>query len=240
MNTKLCETCQGVIVKAKWEGKTRWSNHKYCSNKCRPAWNKGLDKSDERVAKYLKGSEATRFSTQRSSGENSPAWRGDEASYSAKHIWVRNHYGPASKCENTNCEHKSVTFQWANISGSYKRDRDDWQQLCVPCHKGNDIKALGGKIKAKPVFIQPTKVCVECRTEFSKNPKLSKAQWEKTVLCSKACSALSTARKNKGTRQSNETRALKSERLKERWATNEEWRIRMTEKMTGNQYAKKQ
>lgn len=172
-------------------------------------------------------------------GNENGMWKGDQASYHAKHMWIAYHYGKPKKCENCGTTEDRM-YHWANISREYRRERSDWLRLCVPCHKGNDIKALGGKIKAKPVFIQPTKVCVECRTEFSKNPKLSKAQWEKTVLCSKACSALSTARKNKGTRQSNETRALKSERLKERWATNEEWRIRMTEKMTGNQYAKKQ
>lgn len=33
-------------------------------------------------------------------GEDSRRWKGDGASYQAKHMWIRKHYGDARKCEN--------------------------------------------------------------------------------------------------------------------------------------------
>lgn len=45
----------------------------------------------------------------------------------------------------------------------------------------------------------PVKLCHLCGTEFSKNPKYSKTQWNKYLYCSKECRAkvLSTKRKGK-------------------------------------------
>lgn len=172
-------------------------------------------------------------------GQENGMWKGERASYAAVHIWVNNHFGRPQKCESCNTTENRM-YHWANLSGTYSRERSDWLRLCVPCHKGNDVKALGGKIKARAPKPQPSKVCTECSTEFYKNPKLSSKQWEATTLCSKACSALSTGRKIKGTKQSEATRALKTEKLKERWATNREWRERVTASMIGNQYARKQ
>lgn len=57
--------------------------------------------------------------------------------YIAVHMWVYRHYGKAIKCENCK-ENKGYRFEWANISGKYKRDIIDWQQLCQSCHKKHD------------------------------------------------------------------------------------------------------
>ena len=115
-------------------------------------------------------------------------------SYVAVHMWVAYHYGKPQKCENCFTTEKRM-YHWANISRTYKRERSDWLRLCVPCHKRNDVTALGGKIRARPRKVQPSKVCPECNVEFYKNPHLSTAQWNLTYLCSKPCSASSTARK---------------------------------------------
>lgn len=159
--------------------------------------------------------------------------------YAAIHMWIRRHHGTPQNCDN--CKTTEVRmYHWANISGTYKRERADWLRLCVPCHKNNDIQALGGKIKAKAKKLQPTKLCTRCRKEFSKNPRLSRKQWEATLLCSKKCAAKHTAKLIKGTKQTAETKALKSRLLKERWATNEQWREHVTNRMIGNQFARKQ
>lgn len=161
-----------------------------------------------------------------------------ESQYVAVHMWVRRHHGTEQKCDNCKTTENRM-YHWANISGTYKREREDWLRLCVPCHKNNDILALGGKIKARPTKEQPKKTCIECKKEFAKNPHLSKKQWESTELCSKKCSAKRTGRKLKGTEQTEQTKALKSELLKKRWATNQEWRDHVTGKMLGNQFARK-
>ena len=63
-------------------------------------------------------------------------WKGNNASYAAKHIWVKNNFGKAMKCENCGEEKKKIT--WANLSGKYLRDRNDWKQLCISCHRKFD------------------------------------------------------------------------------------------------------
>lgn len=78
------------------------------------------------------------------SGEKAYQWKGIKASYTAKHTWLKNNYGKAIKCENKDCKYprknrgrilfKPKLFQWANISGKYLRDRNDYMQLCASCH----------------------------------------------------------------------------------------------------------
>lgn len=67
-------------------------------------------------------------------GKHSRAWKGEDAGYSAKHSWIIKHYGKASHC----CKddgHIARRFEWHNISGEYKRDMEDWTQLCPSCHR---------------------------------------------------------------------------------------------------------
>ncbi len=63
----------------------------------------------------------------------------EECSYGAAHIWLRRHHVKTGNCEV--CSEKRHT-QWANISGNYKRNRDDYWELCVPCHKLFDYSRL--------------------------------------------------------------------------------------------------
>lgn len=59
------------------------------------------------------------------------AWKGDSVGYGGLHQWVYKNLGKAIKCEN-GCMAKR--YEWANISGEYKRDLDDFKQLCKSCH----------------------------------------------------------------------------------------------------------
>lgn len=156
--------------------------------------------------------------------------------YAATHMWMKYHYGKPQKCENCGTTEKRM-YHWSNISGTYQRERDDWLRLCVPCHKSNDIKALGGKIKARPRKVQPSKICAECGDEFYKHYQYSYKQWDEKTFCSRGCSAKATGRKRKGSKQTEATKALKSQRLRERWSTNQDWRKYMTTRMIGNKYA---
>ena len=71
---------------------------------------------------------------------NKRRWKGDEASYAAKHMWVRKQYGKANMCENKECTfHSPKRFEWANISGKQKRNRDDYLMLCCSCHRKWDM-----------------------------------------------------------------------------------------------------
>jgi hypothetical protein len=64
-----------------------------------------------------------------------PLWKGDNASYRAKHIWVETRLGKPRKCEECgSSDRKSRDYHWANISGNYQRLTADWRRLCAKCH----------------------------------------------------------------------------------------------------------
>ena len=52
--------------------------------------------------------------------------------YTTAHNRIKEHYGKANKCE-FNPKHKAK-YVWANIGHTYKRNCNDWIQLCPQCH----------------------------------------------------------------------------------------------------------
>jgi hypothetical protein len=55
--------------------------------------------------------------------------------YHSLHDWVARHKGKATKCEK--CKN-TINVQWANKSWEYKRELDDWLELCYRCHRKYD------------------------------------------------------------------------------------------------------
>lgn len=88
-------------------------------------------------------------------GEKARRWKGDKAGYQAKHMWVKKHYGKPSLCQQKGCIYPKIVdagrkvlekpsrYEWANVSGGYKREREDWVQLCPSCHRKIDSGRLG-------------------------------------------------------------------------------------------------
>lgn len=68
--------------------------------------------------------------------EKNTHWKGSNVGYTAIHKWIRENYGSASKCVNG---HIGKRYYWANISGEYKRDVDDYHQLCGRCNRLDGI-----------------------------------------------------------------------------------------------------
>ena len=90
-------------------------------------------------------------------GSESPFWKGDKASYKQKHHYINWHLGKANHCENPNCRKTSNFFEWANISGSYKRDRSDWMMACHSCNARMDyIRRNGNKCKRGHEYTEKT------------------------------------------------------------------------------------
>jgi len=104
-------------------------------------WNKGT----KGVMKKNSGS----FKKGKLIDEKHPLWKGKDAGYTAIHQWIRRKFGSPKKCEDCG----SVTakkFEWANISGLYKRLRSDWKRLCTKCHhKLDKIAERGWETKKK-------------------------------------------------------------------------------------------
>ncbi len=70
-------------------------------------------------------------------GKRNWQWKGDNATYVAKHRWIKKWFGSPNHCEECN-KYNEKKYNWANISGKYKRIREDWKQLCIPCHRKYD------------------------------------------------------------------------------------------------------
>ena len=65
---------------------------------------------------------------------NNPMWKGDAVGYNALHTWVKLRLGSPEECENCG-DQEAPMYDWANISGGYKRDLSDWARLCRRCHQ---------------------------------------------------------------------------------------------------------
>lgn len=68
-------------------------------------------------------------------GEKNGEWKGDDVSYKALHQWVCRHKQKNGVCGS--CGKKSRT-DFHNISGEYKRDVNDYEELCRSCHNKKD------------------------------------------------------------------------------------------------------
>ena len=92
------------------------------------AWNKGLKEGHKGVT----------------AGKKHYAWKGDKVGIKALHQWVKRKRGHTKNCEFCGAYVENpYKIHWANKSGEYKRDVEDWLRLCVPCHKNYDLKRLG-------------------------------------------------------------------------------------------------
>lgn len=104
--------------------------------------------------------------------EKSPRWKGDKVSYIGIHAWMRRRFGIPQICENLMCKKKSEKYQWANISGQYKRDRSDWKRLCTKCHANfdNHLYIKGEKqhlAKLNKFQVQRIRLIKEINPKFS-------------------------------------------------------------------------
>jgi hypothetical protein len=104
-------------------------------------WNKG--KIGVMPVPWNKGKVVTQ-----TQNDKNPNWKGESASYQAKHMWVYGRLGKPDTCKHCNISgltgHK---IHWANISGEYKRVENDWVRLCAKCHEYFDW-FLSGKERA--------------------------------------------------------------------------------------------
>lgn len=108
-----CKECKEKFYVSFWELK---SNRKYCSIKC--------------ADKNMIGGNPPLMR-----GNNHPNWKGDKVGYWALHSWVYRNWGKPKKCEKCNRKEK---LEWANITGIYSREKEDWMQLCKYCHRKID------------------------------------------------------------------------------------------------------
>jgi hypothetical protein len=69
---------------------------------------------------------------------NGPAnnkWKGDNVGYGALHSWVARSKAKTGTC--TRCGRRAKT-EWANLSHEYRRDVNDFEEMCHRCHVSYD------------------------------------------------------------------------------------------------------
>jgi hypothetical protein len=98
-------------------------------------------------------------------------WKGEGAKYIAKHMWIYRHHGKASMCEVCGIPGKKL-YEWANISGLYKREMSDWKQMCPSCHRKMDFSRTGKCRKGHEMTTENTywrrdgnRACRACNNE---------------------------------------------------------------------------
>ena len=75
--------------------------------------------------------------------EKHPGYLGDKLSVVGAHAWARHHFEKSKTCdfcktEDRPCKDGRSYLDWANKSGEYLRDRNDWYVLCRKCHINYD------------------------------------------------------------------------------------------------------
>ena len=104
-------------------------------------WNKGVSVSPEmrkRISDTLKKKGIKPIKHFSAQDENHPQWKGNKVSYSGLHYWIYRKLGKPTSC--AHCNKPKNRFNWANKSGEYLRDLDDWINLCYSCHKIYDLR----------------------------------------------------------------------------------------------------
>jgi len=84
-----------------------------------------------KIAKSMLGNKNSKI------GKNHWNWSGDDCGYRGKHNWVGKHFGTPNYCEHCKRSDRE-SYQWANISGKFLRNKKDWLRLCASCHKKFD------------------------------------------------------------------------------------------------------
>lgn len=67
----------------------------------------------------------------------------EKAHYNSIHRWVQKNFIKADICELCQRE-DGKNYEWANISGKYRREKTDWMRLCVLCHRNYDLEHKKG------------------------------------------------------------------------------------------------
>ena len=87
--------------------------------------------------KGQRASPKTEFKKGENVNEKHRLWKGDNVSYSGLHYWIHRKLGMPKICCNCGTI-QAKKYEWANISGEYKRDLTDWIRLCKRCHSLKD------------------------------------------------------------------------------------------------------
>jgi len=169
--SKNCVICNKSFVKPVSDSKKTWAGRHYCSSRCANSRvkNRGIEPIPN-IKHGLTGynnyrcrcdicRDSVRFhKRQQRAGiktehwglkeELNPAWKGDAVGYKCLHDWVKRYKpktGICSHCKVNYGTRRGHATQWANVNHSYRRNLDDYIELCPACHKKYDLENNLGK-----------------------------------------------------------------------------------------------
>lgn len=107
---------------------------KYCSSRCYGDAKKGSKINENQMRGLSKGWGWNKGMIGYVD-EVHPQWKGQNCSYASLHHWIARKLGKPDKCEFCKRDGlKGKFIQWANVSGAYHRNLEDWIRLCTKCH----------------------------------------------------------------------------------------------------------
>ncbi len=128
-----CLICKKELIKPSQYSYRQWEIRKTCDRFCAGKYRTITYKMPDKIRNKISMTKKNIYQDE----TKHPKWLGKNVGYSGIHLWIRKIYGSADHCE-FNFIHKATRYHWANISGKYLRDINDWTQLCPTCHKQYD------------------------------------------------------------------------------------------------------
>lgn len=95
-----------------------------------------------------------------------------QSEYSKVHAWMKRNFERPEACDL--CGEKANRYDWANLTGEYRYDRQDWANLCKPCHAAYDLRKthcpFGHKYTEENSYYRGNRRdCRACGNKFSRN-----------------------------------------------------------------------
>lgn len=109
------------------------------------SWNKGIPMGKTTKKKLSIGHKRKGITPPKRKGisqnvlEKNGQWKGEKASYGALHARLRKYFKKPDRCEDCGIKkcilNSRTNLEWANVSGQYLFERNDWIALCPKCHR---------------------------------------------------------------------------------------------------------
>lgn len=132
---KICSSgeCQTPLERRHNESARDFGRRRYCNIRCSRIGTRASKETKDKMAAAKAGLR----------DEQTNNFKGDKVGYAGLHDYIKTRWGKAKMCERCGCKkppqaHHKHWFEWANITGVYDRNRENWQSLCVPCHRHED------------------------------------------------------------------------------------------------------
>ncbi len=101
------------------------------------------------------------------SKEKNPRWQGDNVSIDGLHKRISKELGKPKICWECGTTDKTKRYEWANISGEYKVDMNDFKRLCKKCHIHFDNVIFKGEDNGMAKLTK--KIIIQIRKIYAKN-----------------------------------------------------------------------